>query len=231
VSVRSAAEAQVALAGGADIIDVKEPARGALGAADVQVWHAVRDAVAGRLTTSVALGELASGLIGALAPQTGGFAFGKIGFALCAEIDWRERWRDAVQQFASGVCAVPVAYADWRNAGAPPPRELLGLAAESSKFLVLDTFSKSGGSLLDYLPPPVLSDFLAKALSQGVQVTLAGSLRAEMLADVLPLRPAYIGVRGAACSGGRLGAVDSQRVRALASLLHGENVRISAIGD
>jgi uncharacterized protein (UPF0264 family) len=231
VSVRSAAEAQVALAGGADIIDVKEPARGALGAADVQVWHAVRDAVAGRLTTSVALGELASGLIGALAPQTGGFAFGKIGFALCAEIDWRERWRDAVQQFASGVCAVPVAYADWRNAGAPPPRELLGLAAESSKFLVLDTYEKSSGSLLDYVPAAALGDFLGQAASLGVKVTLAGSLTAQMLADVLPLGPAYVGVRGAACRGGRQGIVDLERVRALASFLNGENVRFSTSGD
>ena len=34
VSVRSADEAIAALAGGADVIDVKEPNRGALGAAD-----------------------------------------------------------------------------------------------------------------------------------------------------------------------------------------------------
>ena len=31
VSVRSAEEAEIALAGGADVIDVKEPRRGALG--------------------------------------------------------------------------------------------------------------------------------------------------------------------------------------------------------
>ena len=34
VSVRSAAEALAALAGGADVIDVKEPNQGSLGAAD-----------------------------------------------------------------------------------------------------------------------------------------------------------------------------------------------------
>ena len=34
VSVRSAAEAEIALHGGADLIDVKEPTRGSLGRAD-----------------------------------------------------------------------------------------------------------------------------------------------------------------------------------------------------
>ncbi len=37
VSVRSAAEAEIALSAGADLIDVKEPSRGSLGAADPAV--------------------------------------------------------------------------------------------------------------------------------------------------------------------------------------------------
>ncbi len=48
VSVRSAAEAEIALVGGAALIDVKEPARGALGMADFQVIRDVITAVAGR---------------------------------------------------------------------------------------------------------------------------------------------------------------------------------------
>jgi len=45
VSVRSAAEALAALAGGAAVIDVKEPSRGPLGRADGDVWRAVLAAV------------------------------------------------------------------------------------------------------------------------------------------------------------------------------------------
>ena len=41
-SVRSAGEAQVAVAGGADLIDAKEPARGALGAVDADVVSAIQ---------------------------------------------------------------------------------------------------------------------------------------------------------------------------------------------
>jgi hypothetical protein len=59
VSVRNAAEAEEALAGGADIIDVKEPSRGPLGRADAQNARDVIQTVSGRRLVSVALGELA----------------------------------------------------------------------------------------------------------------------------------------------------------------------------
>jgi uncharacterized protein (UPF0264 family) len=68
VSVRSAAEAEAALAGGAGLIDVKEPARGALGRADAAVIAAVVRAVGGRRPVSAALGELAEG--GAASPRS-----------------------------------------------------------------------------------------------------------------------------------------------------------------
>ena len=48
VSVRSAAEAEAALSGGASVIDVKEPTRGALGRADDAVIADVVRSPAGR---------------------------------------------------------------------------------------------------------------------------------------------------------------------------------------
>lgn len=47
VSVRDAREARLALAGGVDLIDIKEPSRGALGGADPAIWRDVRDVTAG----------------------------------------------------------------------------------------------------------------------------------------------------------------------------------------
>ena len=58
VSVRSVAEAEIALAGGAAIIDVKEPSRGALGRADDTIIADIVRSVAGRAPVSAALGEL-----------------------------------------------------------------------------------------------------------------------------------------------------------------------------
>ena len=58
VSVRSLDEARVALEAGVDLIDLKEPARGPLGAVDLEVVEAVSQFVASRVPTSTALGEL-----------------------------------------------------------------------------------------------------------------------------------------------------------------------------
>jgi uncharacterized protein (UPF0264 family) len=58
VSVRNELEALEALAGGADVIDVKEPTRGSLGAADASTIAEVVYAVNGRAIVTAALGEL-----------------------------------------------------------------------------------------------------------------------------------------------------------------------------
>src|SRR5207247_1469374 len=93
ISVRSAAEAEVALAGGADVIDVKEPRRGALGRADVDVWRAVWKLVGRRAIVSAALGELLDGTIFDVASDAAGFSFVKIGLAGCqTQRGWQERW-------------------------------------------------------------------------------------------------------------------------------------------
>ena len=47
VSVRSEEEARAALAGGADIIDAKEPSRGALGAVEIGVLREIVSVVNG----------------------------------------------------------------------------------------------------------------------------------------------------------------------------------------
>src|SRR5215510_8367068 len=57
ISVVDAGEARVAAAAGADIIDVKDPARGALGEAAPAVVRAVREATPSHLPVSAALGD------------------------------------------------------------------------------------------------------------------------------------------------------------------------------
>jgi len=56
VSVRDAIDASAALAGGADIIDAKEPASGALGAVDLATFQHIVAAVANARLVTAALG-------------------------------------------------------------------------------------------------------------------------------------------------------------------------------
>jgi uncharacterized protein (UPF0264 family) len=221
VSVRNAEEAEVALVGGADVIDVKEPRRGPLGPADPAVWREILSVVRNSAITSAALGELLHDAVATLAVQATGFTFAKIGLAGCkVQQNWKPEWDRAVEVLPQDVLPVPVAYADLLSAHSPEPRELLKLAADSpAKLLLIDTFNKSNGRLTDYLNSQALTSLLNEAEALDVQLALAGSLQLGDVENLLPLEPAYIGVRGAACNGGRDGTIDLARVKSLANLI------------
>src|SRR5438045_3353813 len=92
ISVRNAEEAQVALRGGADLIDVKEPALGSLGRASAAIWTQVAHSVHGQKPSSAAMGELAAD-DDVLPPN--GFRYLKWGLRGCADIsDWTKRLAD-----------------------------------------------------------------------------------------------------------------------------------------
>lgn len=223
VSVRSAAEAELALAGGADLIDIKEPRHGALGAADADVWQDVRRVVAGRAPVSAALGELLEDDVLSRARAAAGLRYAKFGLAGChSRVGWLARWHKSISALPRGVLPVPVAYADWPAADAPSPSVALALAQQSpAKLLLIDTFDKRRGNLLSALTWDGLQVIRDHARQAGVQLVLAGSLDARAIEQLLPLAPAYFGVRGAVCRGGRDGRLDEALVKSLARLLAG----------
>jgi uncharacterized protein (UPF0264 family) len=221
VSVRSVAEAEAALAGGAAVLDVKEPAHGSLGRADDATIAAVLAFVAGRRPVSAALGELAGGAPPFPGP---GLSFAKWGLSGCGRGDtWRQELGRAFDHLPDGCRPVGVAYADWRRAAAPPPAEVGAfVAGRRGVVLLLDTWGKDGSTLLDWLSVADLYRLRRRCRADGVQLALAGSLGAEQIAALLPVQPDWFAVRGAACRDGRRSAaVDAAAVRRLASLVGG----------
>ena len=163
VSVRTAAEAESALAGGATLIDVKEPLRGALGRADDATIAAVVRAVAGRCPVSAALGELVEETP---LPFVPGLAFVKWGLA-GVKADWRRTLLARAAQLTAGQ-AVAVAYADWQRAAAPLPEAVVAFAVEQAwGAFLLDTWRKDGRTLLDWLPPKRIADLCRACADRG----------------------------------------------------------------
>jgi uncharacterized protein (UPF0264 family) len=216
VSVRSAAEAAVAVAGGAAVIDVKEPARGPLGCADPPVWQEVRAAVPCDLPVSVALGELVewTGAGRWLGPEAfAGVAFRKLGLAR-ADRDWEREWAALRAGLGPGPSWIAVVYADWKRARAPHPDAVreAALAAPDCAGILIDTWDKTQ-------PSPLAADdtwrrwFAAARRGRPMLIALAGGLDREAIARLAPLGPDLFGVRGAACGGGdRQGTIGRQRV-------------------
>lgn len=223
VSVRDVAEARAALAGGAEVIDVKDPARGPLGRADDAILSAVRDALSPKQQLSAALGELCE-FSGAV---PGGFDFVKCGPARLGGFDeWRDRWL-RLRAAADPAQAVIVAYADWRCAGAVPFDEIIDFAcAQPAPIVLIDTGCKEKSAyrrragLFDWQPADWLAAVVDRVHSAGGRIALAGSLRAEDFALACELQPDWIAVRGAACfDEDRDLVIDTRRVAALKAML------------
>ena len=134
VSVRSAEECAILASHEVDLIDIKEPAKGSLGAADAA---AVRDVVRindGAVPVSVALGELRVQAERAPLELNAwrGISYAKLGLADCG--GWAQ-WPTALQRvwrsWPTYVSRVAVAYADDHLARSPNWQEVLpGRAAQ-----------------------------------------------------------------------------------------------------
>jgi uncharacterized protein (UPF0264 family) len=231
VSVSSAAEATAALAGGADIIDAKNPLAGALGAVSIAVLREIYSTVGGTRPVTAALGDAASeGAVerDACTFAAAGARFVKVGFAgvssperIAALI--RAGSRGAALGSDGGATLVAVAYADTDRAGSVPLASFVQIAiAGGARGLLLDTADKRGPGLRGLVTPEVLGRWVAEAHQAGMFVALAGKLTADDVAFVREARADIAGVRGAACDGGRTGRISAAKVTRLRGLCGGD---------
>lgn len=223
VSVRNAEEARAALAGGAEIIDAKEPTQGALGPVRIDVLREIVAAVGGMRPVSAALGD--SGDADSLASAAreaaeAGAMFVKVGFADIREIGAvRERLArvmDGALLPGSPCAVVAVAYADWDEVGGAAPSTVLAAAAsEGAMGVLVDTVRKDGAGLFRCLGRAALGSLVREARSRSLLVALAGRITVDDLAFAYEAGAEIAGVRGAACDDGREGRVRESRVREL----------------
>jgi uncharacterized protein (UPF0264 family) len=217
VSVRSADEVAAALAGGADLIDVKEPAKGPLAPAEAEVVAAVIGAVKGKVPVSAALGEWSPNAItDAHWHLELKLDYVKWGLANYAPVvGWGEDLLDTRRQLPVGMEMVAVAYADWERAKSVPPAELVKFAKRFRfKAFLLDTWGKDGKTLLDFMKPADAIELAESLKRVGITVAIGGSLRPEHAKQLKAAAPDYFAVRSSACAAGkRDGVIDEARVK------------------
>jgi (5-formylfuran-3-yl)methyl phosphate synthase len=215
VSVRSGEEVAAALAGGADIIDAKEPARGSLGAVTPAVLSAIAGHTPAWVPLSVALGdcndldELRAAMDAARPPERFAPVYLKLGFAGTRSLGRITALLELAVTTANPHGIVAVGYADHGAAGTLSPEDVLGAAVTAgARGLLVDTWRKDGRALLDHLSIERLASLSVGAHCAGLLFALAGSLDGEAIARLAGLAD-IVGVRGAACQGGRSGAVNA----------------------
>jgi (5-formylfuran-3-yl)methyl phosphate synthase len=194
-SVMDTAEADVAVHLGADIVDLKDPAAGAMAAVDVSVAKAVVAEIAGRRETSATLGDPPyEG--SALFDRARAFAAAKVNILkLAVDSVTVERFRDRLAELAHEARLVGVMFADDEPQFDILPR----LAALGFAGAMLDTKRKGAGRLLDHVDIAGLEAFCSRCRSHGLTSGLAGSLEAPDAPRLLLVRPDVLGFRGALC--------------------------------
>ncbi|HEU4459800.1 MAG TPA: (5-formylfuran-3-yl)methyl phosphate synthase [Methylibium sp.] len=222
VSVRDEHEALSAAEAGADLIDMKEPRAGALGALG---FDAV-ERIAARLREH-APGRRLSATVGDPLPPTAANVAATLArvrrMAACGVDDVKvgiaADGAPLIDALAAGrwgtATIVPVLIADDGVAPALLARACAGPFAA----LMLDTFDKRGGSLIERRSEAELRGFVEAVRSSGKLCGLAGSLRTADLPVLRRLGADFAGFRGAVCDGDRAHALDPRRVAALKAAL------------
>lgn len=221
ISVRSAAEATIAVDNGADWIDIKDPSRGSLGMASIETMTSIVAAVAGRVPVSAALGELIEQPMITALPQ--GISHAKMGLHSAGLRPWQQQLKQTFAKLPT-IAPIAAAYVGPSVRGQPPtpsPQQVLQWAIDHrAAGVLLDTYAKSAGNLLTFCDTAWLRSFIDRAHAARLIVALAGSLSGDALMKALALNPDVIAVRGAACiASQREQSIDPHRVRALASLV------------
>jgi dihydroneopterin aldolase len=213
-SVASAAEARIAVAAGADIIDFKDPRAGALGALPAATIRRAVAAVAGARPTSATVGDLPMepGPLRAAVEATAGTGVDYVKVGL-----FPGPGRVACLAALAPLCArghkvVIVMFADRQ----PDFSLIAPIARSGCAGVMLDTAQKGAGGLTDSLGPDRLEAFVRQAHATGLLTGLAGSLGLAEIPGLLPLAPDYLGFRGALCRGSaRTGRLSPEAVAAV----------------
>lgn len=196
-SVCTPAEALMALDAGVDIIDLKDPAQGALGALSLDMIKEIVQLIGGRVPISATIGDIPVGsestmyaiehtaLQGVDIVKVGFFSGGQYGSFLEKASTLTER----------NVKLVAVLFADQE----PDIRVLHQLKKAGFFGVMMDTVNKSEKNLQDYVSVRDLIEFLKIAHQLGLETGLAGSLRLADIPVLAALSPGYLGFRGALC--------------------------------
>lgn len=219
-SVKDENEAWLAMEAGADIIDLKNPSEGALGALPCPAVREIAGMVNGQKMLSATIGDLPMEpalLVDAVRNMADtGVNIVKIGFF---PSDDMAGCINALTPLArKGTKLVAVFFADMEL---PGPGLFFQLGKAGFYGVMLDTADKNGKHLLDHLSDVEIGQFLQDTKMHQLKSGLAGSLDASHIPVILPFAPDYLGFRTALCANAsRLGNLDKNKLIEFKELLH-----------
>ncbi len=197
-SIRSLAEAEALLSLSPDILDMKDPAKGALGALTSAKVREIVAMVAGRCQTSATIGDLpmisaviSNALIDMVASDVN---YVKIGLFP------DDHLRRCINELAETIITLKKPVIAVIFADKPLNISYIPLLATSGFHgVMVDTAVKKGQHLLKFYDVPTLTELIATAHQHQLICGLAGALQANDIKTLAPLGADYLGFRSALC--------------------------------
>ena len=230
VSVVDNEEALEAVEGGADIVDVKNPGEGSLGANFPWIIKEIRRSVSQHVEVSATIGDMpnlpGTAALAALGAAEAGADYVKVGLLgprTCGEATFLMKCLcKAVKDFNPETGVIAAAYADFRDIGSISLSDLPKVASASGADGVLvDIENKRDRKLFDYIEEKEINYLVERSHDLGLSVALAGLLGIEDVVRCFNLGVDIFGVRRSACEGGDRvrGRVRREYVRTLSDVI------------
>jgi hypothetical protein len=207
VSPSSLNEARHSVA--ADIIDVKKPSEGSLGANFPWVIREIKEFA--QKPVSAAIGDFdykpGGASLAAYGAACAGADYVKIGLAF----EGHDQARDVISAVVKAVkdpfpkkYVVIAAYSDYERMHTISPFDVAPIAAEcGADFAMVDTGIKDRQSTFAFMDENALRSFTDGNRKLGLGTALAGALKFEDIDALKRINPEIIGVRGMVCGGDR----------------------------
>lgn len=211
ISPINAEEALESIEGGADIVDVKNPKEGSLGANFPWVIKNIREITPESMHVSATLGDVpykpGTVSLAAAGAVVSGADYIKVGLYGTKNYDEAlevmENVVKSVKEFDDDALIVASGYADAHRVGAVDPMEIPRVAADAGADLAMvDTAVKDGKTLFDFMDVDKLQKFNDTIHDYGLKSALAGSIKKDQLKLLHDIGCDVVGIRGAACTGG-----------------------------
>ncbi|MGH8475032.1 MAG: (5-formylfuran-3-yl)methyl phosphate synthase [Methylococcales bacterium] len=213
-SVANLDEAILVQAAGADIIDLKAPRRGALGALQADAVEAIVQRLGFFSVISATVGDLPMQpeIVQPAVERMGATGVNYVKIGLFPGGDWSSTIRALKAPAMQGTRLIAVFFADCD----PDSRWFAELCGAGFAGIMLDTRNKGAGSLRQILSHDRIENFVTRARQFGLLCGLAGSLRYEDIDSLLELSPDYLGFRGALCiDKNRVGRLNPEALRTI----------------
>jgi uncharacterized protein (UPF0264 family) len=228
VSPKDLEEAKAVIRGNADIVDVKNPKEGSLGANFPWVIKSVKELVekegGNGMQMSAAIGDFnykpGTASLAALGAASVGADYIKIGlFKITTQeeaIDLLSGVVRAVKGFDPTKKVVAAFYSDYKRINSISPFEIIEIGkAVDIDVAMVDTGIKDGKSTFEFLDEDELKSFISESKALGLETALAGSLTFDDIPALKAIGPDILGVRGMVCGGDRNSQVREELVTEL----------------